>query len=279
MFTWLLSAVLLSILIVCTAIWMSRPRAVPVDTLEDSGSSQNLTARVGVFVLAPEEEDGVNQYTVPSIASWAATHGYTLRLLDSGSVTEAMLEARHDFDYVVAMSNRVLITKRKGTSLDLVMRQTHLASALEECKTGWFCNNMQQAWEGNDPSVMWRPALSSTMLVVRTGAASAADFLRTVARTGRPGATRGVSPLPSNLLALVSEWDWVSEASPLLGTVCARTDQIRERYNEIPHAFSFPKLARVRDGTFAAGSPPIEEGEDEEPEEPYDSDDDSSSED
>jgi len=250
-------AVIFLVLCVLSVLYLSRPRAQELEALP-APDENNQKRRVAVVVCAPAEDDGLNQYTLPAVQDWCDTVGYDLYVFNHGSHVLHMRDMLADckYDYLVGMSNQILVTTRKE-SLDHIFNHTELASSFEDCYTSWFCPNIHRAWSNGDLSQVWTPAMTESFLVVNTSHFDCVTFLTHIMDTGYIYSSYGVAALPRNLLANQTDWNTVSHKSPLLGYMCARSDQVKPIFENLSYSDSLASLDEVKARHHASSIPTL----------------------
>ncbi len=235
--TWrLLIGIVLLTLLVLAVLWVSRVRGESLEHLNETEGGY----KVAVVVAAPEEEDGLNQYSLPTLAVFCNDNGYDLIVRERRPVYQHMIELVKggEYDYVIGASNKLVCMSRNGR-FDDVLTSTKLARAPEDLVTGWMGKNLLHTWSrGADQ--LFEACLSDSFLVVHARQKDAVDFLERCARDGYVKASPRVEPLPSNAVYQLTGYRTQTGDNPLIGFTCARSDQMCAQFETL--GYDMPSL-------------------------------------
>lgn len=227
----LVVGIVLLTLAVLLMLWVSRVRGETLEALDNTEGGY----RVAVVVVAPEEEDGLNQYSLPPLNVFCEDNGYDLVIRERKPVYHHMAELVRsgDYDYVVGVSNHLVCMSRNGR-FDSILANTKLALATEDLVTGWMGKNLIYVWDRGVDQLM-SPCLSNAMLVVNAKQQDAGDFLERCQHDGFITSSPRVQPLPSNAVHHLTGYKTQTGINPLVGYMCARSDQMCSQFETLGH--------------------------------------------
>lgn len=215
-------------------LYLCRPRGRIVDKLGPQHLTENeQSPRVAWVVVAPKEEDGVNQYSITTISAYCKTMEYDFFVVTRGDLFWAMerMLAYNRYDYIIGSSNRLVITSL-GANLEDILRNTVMARAMEYCYTGYFCANIAAAVKNLDLGAMLTPIYSKEFVIVNAKHPDTRNFLRKT-ESSFSSEFKNVEPLPFNLIHRRDSFFFrrgTGDAA-LLGYVCQKSATLKEVFD------------------------------------------------
>ncbi len=243
MWSTVILVVIFAVVVVICTLYVNRPRAQKIEALP---APLEETRKVAVVVVAPEEDDGLNQYSLPTLDAWCTIHGYDFIVEKRGTHVQHMIRLTKDkkYDYLIGVSNRIILVTKKE-SLDHVFSHTTLAASFEDCFTSWFCSNITRAWTHGDISQAFGPSMNPSFLIVNANNPDAVKFLQRTSETGYIDRTFSVSALPVNLIGNHTDWNTVSNSKALLGYLCARSDQMKPIFDNLSYSGTLRSVSEI----------------------------------
>lgn len=211
---------------VVAMLYFTRPRVAPLDidvSLTDAERARRgleavpdeFQPRVAMVVYAPYSEDGVNQYSLPTLHGYAERHGvdvYVLREPTPGTALQACLRrveklcdeelpeeqqqqdggddedvasstATPRYDYVLATSGHMVTTNFKTPPREYLWRylEKHpdkLFAVNESCSTAFACDNLWMTYQTGDLDELHRAAAGSSFFAFKVVPGRTAPFVR-----------------------------------------------------------------------------------------------------